>query len=761
MLLLLFYLESIYLPTLRKVIRAWQMNYYTRPWFTQICVYRFYIPLLIRLANDLEVNPGPSYSVDCYKTVSADCHQGDVLVFGRNSGKQCVAMCLRAVIYNCKTNASTWSTANLNEILLLGNSLYSHLSRFTGKDYLLLSETPSALSVDNSTYFITLSDSITGDLYMPGVRDCYMSLQDALNMLMAEYRTFMLTLQINTVAIIIDNQGHYKLFDSHSRDSHGNVATTGKSILLEFNGIDEVVQYLQSFHTATSVVHFEILGVKVTCTHLPYDQNSMYKTTNDLSSSPNESPSNSTAPCFQGHKTCSPVSIRTLDSEQADTVRRSVNNILQQAEPPKHSITKEMQEALKNLKQDDSIMILPGDKGRASVVLNIDRYHDKMKTLIETGPYQLLNNDPTDRKLPEKLLSLKRSGHLSETVYNKIKPRHKQPPRIYGQPKIHNPEILLRPIVSCVNTFAYDLSAHLANILSPLTGISDYTVTNSSHFVSTISHERIQENEVMVSFDVESLFTNVPIEDAVKAALCKLENDPGLADRTNLTPTQIADLLNFVLRSTYFQYNGSIYEQKDGAAMGSPVSAVTANLYMEEFEERAIATETYKPKIWKRYVDDTFTVLGKDYVHGFLQHLNSQQPTIRFTMEIEKDNTIPFLDTSVSRDSNGLLTTTVYRKPTHTNQYLAYDSRHPQSVKRGIVECLYDRAKHLTSKPSAISEIKKHLSSVLVSNGYPSSFVRKLTKTARPTANKEPTSEFKSTAVLPYIKGESEVLRRC
>ena len=98
---------------------------------------------------------------------------------------------------------------------------------------------------------------------------------------------------------------------------------------------------------------------------------------------------------------------------------------------------------------------------------------------------------------------------------------------------------------------------------------------------------------------------------------------------------------------------------------------------------------------------------------------------------------------------------------THTDQYLAYDLHHPQSVKRGIVKCLYDRAKHLTSKPSAISEEKKHLSSVLISNGYPSSFVRKLTKTTRPTANKEPTQKFKSTAVLPYIKGVSEVLRRC
>jgi len=79
-------------------------------------------------------------------------------------------------------------------------------------------------------------------------------------------------------------------------------------------------------------------------------------------------------------------------------------------------------------------------------------------------------------------------------------------------------------------------------------------------------------------------------------------------------------------------------------------------------------------------------------------------------MEIEEDNTIPFLDTSFSRDSNGLLTTSVYTKPTHTDQYLAYDSHHPQSVKRGIFKCLYNRAKHLTTKPSAISEEKKHLS---------------------------------------------------
>jgi len=162
--------------------------------------------------------------------------------------------------------------------------------------------------------------------------------------------------------------------------------------------------------------------------------------------------------------------------------------------------------------------------------------------------------------------------------------------------------------------------------------------------------------------------------------------------------------------------------------MGSSVSAVIANLYMEIFEEQAIESAPCEPKIWKRYVDDTFTILDRDRVDVFLQHLSSQQPSSRFTMEMENNSKIAFLDTSVYREPDGRLTTSVYRKPTHTDQYQAYDSHHPQSVKRGIVKCLCDRAKRLVTKPSVIAGEKKHLSSVLVSNGYPSSLVQKITK---------------------------------
>ncbi|PFX24002.1 Retrovirus-related Pol polyprotein from transposon 17.6 [Stylophora pistillata] len=119
---------------------------------------------------------------------------------------------------------------------------------------------------------------------------------------------------------------------------------------------------------------------------------------------------------------------------------------------------------------------------------------------------------------------------------------------------------------------------------------------NLREFANIISKETIQTDKVMISFDVKSLFANLPIEEAVQAMLHRL-NDPSLPDRTALTPTQVTDLLNFVLRSSYFKYNGALYKRQEGAPMGSPISAVMANLYMEAFKERTLATAPEPPRI--------------------------------------------------------------------------------------------------------------------------------------------------------------------
>ena len=202
----------------------------------------------------------------------------------------------------------------------------------------------------------------------------------------------------------------------------------------------------------------------------------------------------------------------------------------------------------------------------------------------------------------------------------------------------------------------------------------------------------------------------------------KLRDDRTLKDRTTLSPDRVAGLPDVCLKSTYFSYGGAFYEQLECAAMGSPVSAAVANLYMEFFEELALSTAPVKPRLWNRYVGDTCCFLKKGTEEGLLSHLNSVRLSIKFTIEVEKDGTLPFLDILFWRKDDGSLDNTVYKKPTHTDQYLDFQSHHPPNVKRGLVRCLYDRARAITSTQDDLQKEEHHLSDVLRQNVYPSAF---------------------------------------
>ena len=114
---------------------------------------------------------------------------------------------------------------------------------------------------------------------------------------------------------------------------------------------------------------------------------------------------------------------------------------------------------------------------------------------------------------------------------------------------------------------------------------------------------------------------------------------------------------------------------------------------MEMFEELALSTASYAPRIWKKYVDDTFCIMEAEHVDRFLSHINNLRPTIKFTMEQEKEGSLPFLDTLLTRGKEGKINISVYRKTTHTDQYLQYSSHHPEYVKRGTASCLFHQAR--------------------------------------------------------------------
>ena len=203
------------------------------------------------------------------------------------------------------------------------------------------------------------------------------------------------------------------------------------------------------------------------------------------------------------------------------------------------------------------------------------------------------------------LLELKRKGSISEQLCSRLRCSAGRTPPLYGFPKIHKRDVPLRPIASFVHSPSYQLSKHLAQILAPLVGNLESHVTNSSEFVSFIQTQKLAQEDILVSFDVVSLFTCVPVELAVDVAQHRLSCDKHLPDRTSLSVQEIVRLLSFCLSTTCVSFRGEHYQQIFGTAMGSPVSVTLANLVMEDVEGRALVTTDVPVRFWRRYMDDT------------------------------------------------------------------------------------------------------------------------------------------------------------
>ena len=226
----------------------------------------------------------------------------------------------------------------------------------------------------------------------------------------------------------------------------------------------------------------------------------------------------------------------------------------------------------------------------------------------------------------------------------------------------------------------------------------------------------------------------------------------------------IIRLLEFCLRSTYFIFQGQHFEQVEGAAMGSPLSPIVANLYMEHFEARALETTPHLPSLWKRFVDETFVILETAYREEFFQHLNGIEEKIQFTAENTRaDGSLPFLDTLVTVEEDGSLSTSIYRKPTHTNQYLQWDSHHSIANKYSVINSLLHRATNICSNQEQIKEELTYVEEALTTCKYPSWAIQrvKLKKNIpKQNRNNNRTNRSnitnRSSITVPYNQGLSE-----
>ena len=264
----------------------------------------------------------------------------------------------------------------------------------------------------------------------------------------------------------------------------------------------------------------------------------------------------------------------------------------------------------------------------------------------------------------------------------------------------------------------------------------------------------------LVYFDVVSLFTKVPTDLAAKVAKERLLADPSLPERTALSPDEVVNLLTFCLNATYLLYRGEWYQQTFGMAKGSPVSVTLADLVMEDMEERVLSTCTHKPLFWKRYVDDTLSALPLDQVEVYIpHHLNSIEPSIQFKIEEESQGTFAFLDTMVTRHDDGSLSTTEFRKKTHTDRYLDFSSHCPFAHKVAVTLTLLSRADRIYTFQHDRDTEKECVSKALESNGYPKTVFLQHWRPS-PTSVPPPSPDTpKATITQPYVRHLAESVR--
>ncbi len=157
--------------------------------------------------------------------------------------------------------------------------------------------------------------------------------------------------------------------------------------------------------------------------------------------------------------------------------------------------------------------------------------------------------------------------------------------------------------------------------------------------------------------------------------------------------------------------------------MGSPLSPIIAELYLQNFENQKIP-QNKSILHWTRYVDDIFSIIRTRKKHSIMQYINSHHPSITFTCEEEVNGKLPFLDVETYNKPNNTIGFAVYRKPTHTNKYLNYQSYHPKAHKIGVIDTLIRRAYLLSDEDHLLDELE-FTENVLLSNGYLLQLIRK------------------------------------
>lgn len=304
-----------------------------------------------------------------------------------------------------------------------------------------------------------------------------------------------------------------------------------------------------------------------------------------------------------------------------------------------------------------------------------------------------------------------------------MNPSYSKVPRIYGLPKIHKEGNKYRPIVDNSLAHCHRLSKFLCARFATMKSYDNFSVQNAIDLTNKLKPIKMQQNEVLVSFDIASYFTSVPVEKALECLQTWLDRHPV----DHIETHALYELTKVCAENTYFQFRGKYYKQTNGMPMGNSLSPFLCNLYVNYLEEELMKCDLF-PKTWFRYVDDVIAIVDEDKIDRVLNLINGICPHIKFTVERQHNGRLPFLDLMLEKGQDGKILFDIYRKPTSANRFITTESHHHTSHKMAAFNSMVFRMCNIPLSEDNFEKEKQHIYMVARINGYTNATIDSLIK---------------------------------
>ena len=436
-------------------------------------------------------------------------------------------------------------------------------------------------------------------------------------------------------------------------------------------------------------------------------------------------------------------------------VRNHYNNLITNIPTDtQNNLSTNQRTAMKELSSNTNIVVKEADKGGAITIINTSDYiTDCVLLLNDAKTYQTTSSEIIDIHMTEAENLVKTLADSNRQISHDLLPDQLRAGIFYGLPKLHKLKLLIhsrlidnslntpvnlssisdiiteatklnirppyRPIVSCIGTIAEHISGFVDSILQPLLKKIPSYLKDTTHFIRNLSYiGTLAPGSILISMDVNSLYTNIPHADGVAACRAFLNKHSIQSD----IATDIHILIDFILKHNTFTFNDKYYLQTNGTAMGTKMAPAYAIIFMESVENSFLSSFPHKPTVYYRYIDDIFMIWshGIDKFEQFFRNANNTHPSITFTYEAS--TALPFLDVLTKINNDNAIYTTVNCKPTDRHSYLHYKSNHPIHLKHSIIFSQFLRYKRICSDHRDFTKCSKELTHRFFKNGLPNDY---------------------------------------